>query len=69
MGSEPIVIREFNYEHDALQAQTHLEAGGIPSVLLRTSVSHMALQPLVRLAVRADSVMAALECLDEVADE
>lgn len=69
MGSEPIVIREFNYEHDALQAQAHLEAEGIPSVLLRTSVSHMALQLPVRLAVQADSVMAALECLDEVADE
>ena len=64
-GGEPVVIREYKYEHEALLAQARLEAEGIPSVRLRTSLSHMVLQPPVRLAVRADSVEVALECLAE----
>ncbi len=63
MGGEPVVIREFQYEHEALLAQAALEAEGIPSVVLRTTVLHTLLQPPVCLAVRADSVAAALECL------
>lgn len=63
MHGEPVVIREYKYEHEALLAQAWLEADGIPSVILRTSLSHLVLAPPVRLAVRADSVRAALECL------
>jgi hypothetical protein len=63
VGGEPVVIREFKYEHEALLAQAELEAEGIPSVILRTSLSDIVLAPPVRLAVRADSVAAALECL------
>ena len=63
IGGEPVVIREYQYEHEALLARAALEAEGIPAVVLRTSVLHTLLQPPVRLAVRADSVSAALECL------
>ena len=63
VSGEPVVIREYQYEHEALLAQARLEADGIPSVLFRTSLSHMVMHPPVRLAVRADSVQAALECL------
>ena len=65
MDGELVVIREYQYEHEVLLAQARLEAEGIPSVVLRTSLLHTVLEPPVRLAVRADSVEAALECLGE----
>jgi hypothetical protein len=73
VSSSPVVIRSYPSAAEAQLAQAVLEAHGIPSMLLRDDMGGMqpALTALagVRLLVRHDDAVAALQVLDADADE